>query len=310
MVHRLPPLNSLRLFEAAGRRSSFKLAAEELDITPSAVSHGVQSLEDWLGVPLFLRRSRGLALTEAGAGYLPAVQKALGLLASAGEPTPSGRARTRLRMSVTPTFAARQLLPRLTRFTASRPSLRIDLDTSYRTVEFPRDGFDVAIRLGKGSWPGLIAVPLLYEELVPVCSPSLLRTLIPPISLCDAPLIHLTSVAEDWNNWGRISGYGAIDCKRGLMVDTIQMTMDAAIQGLGVALGRRPIVDEELDAGALVAIGLPAALSEAAYWLVGSPETMDRPEIVQFRQWLQQEMAEFQEAPAGSRSRVAQPVSN
>ena len=220
MVHRLPPLNSLRLFEAAGRRSSFKSAAEELDITASAVSHGIQSLEDWLGVPLFVRSSRALGLTEAGASYLPAVQKALAMLASATDQVPSSRPRSRLAMSVTPTFAARLLLPRLTRFTATRPSLRIDLDTSYRTVEFPRDGFDVAIRLGKGEWPGLSAVPLLNEVLVPVCSPLLLQKLDPPASLCDAPLIHLTRVSEDWDSWARITGLGAIDCRRGLMVDT------------------------------------------------------------------------------------------
>ena len=206
MVHRLPPLNSLRLFEAAGRRSSFKSAAEELDITASAVSHGIQSLEDWLGVPLFVRSSRALGLTEAGASYLPAVQKALASLASGTDQVPSSRPRSRLAMSVTPTFAARLLLPRLTRFTATRPSLRIDLDTSYRTVEFPRDGFDVAIRLGKGEWPGLSAVPLLNEVLVPVCSPVLLQKLDRPTSLCDAPLIHLTRVSEDWDSWARITG--------------------------------------------------------------------------------------------------------
>jgi DNA-binding transcriptional LysR family regulator len=309
MVHRLPPLNSLRLFEVAGRRSSFKSAAEELDISASAVSHGIQSLEDWLGVPLFIRSSRALGLTDAGASYLPAVQKALALLASATDRVPSSRPRSRLAMSVTPTFASRILLPRLTRFTAGRPSLRIDLDTSYRTVEFPQDGFDIAIRLGKGSWPGVVAVPLLNETLVPVCSPALLQTRDLPISLCDAPLIHLTRVVEDWNTWARITGYGSIDCKRGLMVDSIQMTIDAAVQGLGIALGHRPIVDDELDSGALVTIGLPSARAEAGYWLVGLPETMGRPEIVEFRKWLQQEMAEFQQAPPTAQSNVARAAS-
>jgi LysR family transcriptional regulator, glycine cleavage system transcriptional activator len=309
MVHRLPPLNSLRLFEVAGRRSSFKLAAEELDITASAVSHGIQSLEDWLGVPLFVRSSRALGLTDAGASYLPAVQKALALLASATDQVPSSRPRSRLAMSVTPTFASRILLPRLTRFTSTRPSLRIDLDTSYRTVGFPQDGFDIAIRLGKGSWSGVAAVPLLNETLVPVCSPALLQARDLPISLCDAPLIHLTRVAEDWNTWARITGYGSIDCKRGLMVDSIQMTIDAAVQGLGIALGHRPIVDHELDTGALVTIGLPTARSEAGYWLVGLPETLGRPDIVEFRQWLRQELAEFQVAPPAEQSNVARAAS-
>ncbi len=295
MALRLPPLNSLRLFEAAGRHLSFKSAAEELDITSSAVSHGIQSLEDWLGVALFARTSRGLTLTDAGSDYLPAVRATLTLLASAVDQIPGKHPRSRLAMSVTPTFAARLLVPRLPRFTAMRPALGIDIDTSYRNVEFPRDGFDVAIRLGTGRWPGLAAVPLLTEILVPVCSPDLLNRTGAISSLCDAPLIHLTTVAEDWVTWARATSHGPIDCKRGLMVDTIQMSMDAAARGLGIALGRRPLVDEELAAGILVTIGMPSARAEAGYWLVGLPETMARPEIIEFRDWIQNEMSELEE---------------
>ena len=297
MAIRLPPLNSLRLFEAAGRHLSFRTAADELDVTSSAVSHGIQSLEDWLGTPLFVRTSRGLSLTDAGATYLPSVRNVLTVLASASEQIPARGRQSRLAISASPTFAGRLLLPRLSCFAKRHNSLNIDIDTSYHAVEFPRDGFDVAIRLGKGGWAGLAAVPLLTELLVPVCSPELLRKLGSAPALRDAPLIHLSSVSEDWITWARITGGSDIDCKRGLMVDTIQMAIDAAVEGLGIALGRRPLVDQELSAGTLVTIGMPAARAESGYWLVGLPETLARPDIVEFRQWLQHELSPFEDVP-------------
>ena len=287
---------------------SFKAAAVELDITSSAVSHGIQSLEDWLGTALFSRTNRGLSLTDAGEDYLPAVREVLTVLASASDQIPGKHARSRFAMSVTPTFAARLLLPRLARFTAKHPSLQIDIDTSYRTVEFPRDGFDIAIRLGSGSWPGLAAHHLLTEALVPVCSPELFQKLGPLTSLCDAPLIHVTTISEDWITWAKATGHGELDCKRGLMVDTIHMSMDAAVQGLGIALGRRPMVEQELNAGTLVTTGLPSARAERGYWLVGLPETLARPEIVQFREWLQRELADFDAMPLNKEWRAPLPA--
>jgi DNA-binding transcriptional LysR family regulator len=295
MAIRLPPLNSLRLFEAAGRHLSFRTAADELDVTSSAISHGIQSLEEWLGSPLFARTSRGLILTDAGATYLPTVRDVLTVLASAGEQVHAKHRKPRLTISASPTFAGRLLLPRLSCFAKKHNSLDIDIDTSYRLVEFPRDGFDVAIRLGKGNWAGLAAVPLLTEELVPVCSPELLQKLGSTLTLCSAPLIHLSSVSEDWITWARLTGRVDINCKRGIVVDTIQMSIDAAVEGLGIVLGRRPLVDQELSAGTLVTIGMPSARAEAGYWLVGLPETLARPDIAEFRRWLQHEMSPFED---------------
>jgi DNA-binding transcriptional LysR family regulator len=265
-------------------------------------------LEDWLGTTLFGRTNRGLSLTDAGASYLPAVRDVLTVLASASEQIPGKHARPHLAMSVTPTFAARLLLPRLARFTAKHQSLQIDIDTSYRTVEFPRDGFDIAIRLGNGAWPGLSAAPLLTEVLVPVCSPELFQRIRPGTSLCDAPLIHVTTITEDWITWARATAHGDIDCKRGLMVDTIHMSMDAAVQGLGIALGRRPMVEQELNAGTLVTAGLPSARAERGYWMVGLPETMTRPEIMQFREWLQSELADFEAMALDKQWRASLPT--
>lgn len=295
MAFRLPPLNTLRFFEAAGRRLSFKLAAEELDVTPSAVSHGVQSLEDWLGVALFARTSRGLHLTDAGRDYLPSVREALTVLANAGDRVPGRPARTSLTISVAPTFGARMLLPRLPAFRAANPDVSVQIDTSHRQVEFPRDGVDVAIRRGRRTAGDLAAFPLFHEELVPVCSPELLQRLGPMASLCDAPLIRVTSVSEDWTEWAQAAGRGEIDCERALLVDTIQMAFDAAVQGLGVALGRLPLALPELESGRLVRFCGPTVRAENGYWLVASPDAMTRPEIVAFKDWITAETARFRE---------------
>jgi LysR family transcriptional regulator, glycine cleavage system transcriptional activator len=293
MGYRLPPLNNLRHFEAAGRHLSFKHAARELEMTPSAVSHGIQTLEEWLGVQLFARTRRSLKLTDAGKEYLPSVQNALSLLAGASERVPSTTPRSILSISVAPTFAARLLLPRLARFRELNPAIRVHIDTDRRQIEFPRDGRDLAIRLGHRPPFELGSVRLLSERLVPVCSPKLLEALGFPRALCDAPLIHVTSVSCDWETWASLANQEPINCQRGLLVDTIQMAVDAAVAGLGVAVGRRPIIDEELSDGRLVPFCGPTVIAPTSYWLVGLPQTMDRPEISSFRDWVSNEMRQL-----------------
>lgn len=308
MAPRLPPLNSLRLFEAAGRHLSFKEAAQELQITRSAVSHGIQSLEDWLGVALFARSGRGLALTPAGAEYLTAVRETLTILAAAGDSVPGRAARRSLAISVAPTFGARVLLPIIHRFRKLNTGIEVRIDTSHHLAEFPRDGVDLAIRLGHGVWPKLAAVRLLAEELVPVCAPKLLAKLGPSPDLSAAPLIHLTTVSQDWDAWAKAAGRSLADCRGALMVDTIHMVIDAAVQGLGIALGRRPIIDSELENGSLVRFCGPSVVSATNYWLVGTPEAMSQPNIIAFRDWLLAEMSEWTEkiGSSGSVEKVEQ----
>lgn len=295
MALRLPPLSTLRLFEAAGRLQSFKLASVELAVTPSAVSKGVQSLEEWLGVPLFVRGAKRLTLTEAGEAYLPSIRQALAILAAASERVPGRPARRSLALSVAPAFGSRLLLPRLAGFRRLHADISIAIDTNHRQVDFPNDGVDLAIRMGTGNWPDLEATRLLSEELVPVCSPDFLRSLgkIADLGarLRAAPLIHLTSTSDDWAAWLRDSGLGIVDAKRSLMVDTIDMAIDAACRGLGIAIGRLPFARPELDTGKLVAFCDPVVVAKTGYWLVGLPDTMKRPEVVAFRRWL---LSEFQ----------------
>lgn len=290
MAMRLPPLNMLRIFEAAARHLSFRQAAEELCVTPSAVSHGIQGLEDWLGTPLFERGRRGLSLTDAGKAYYPGIRDALHMILVATERVPGRRASKQIRLSVTPTFAARVLLPRLARFSEAHPGVQVLIDTAHRQVDFPRDGVDVAIRLGTGHWQGLAAEHLMTEQLLPVSTPELRKRYRQVTDLRELPLIHVTSVTQDWQAWSDAVGAGPVDANRGLKVDTIQMAMDAAVRGLGVALGRRPLADPELEAGILVPFQDRPAVSQTAYWLVGLPDAMLRGDVRAFRSWLLEEL--------------------
>lgn len=296
---RLPPLNALRIFEAAARRLSFKLAAEELCVTPSAVSHAIQGLEDWLGTPLFERNRRGLCLTEAGKDYYPAVRDALHLIAVATDRVPGRRTSKQIRLSVSPTFASRVIMPRLAEFRELHPDISVLIGTAHRQVELSRNDMDLAIRLGTGNWPGLEAEHLLTERLVPVCSPEIREQYSGVTDLSDLPLIHVTSVTQDWQAWADATGAGSIDRGRGLKVDTIQMAIDAAVRGLGIALGRRPIIDQELEAGVLVPFSEREIVSRTGYWLVGLPETMLRSEIRAFRDWLVNDLNKLPSPTAG-----------
>ena len=304
MAYRLPPLNTLRLFEAAGRQLSFKAAAEELHLTPSAVSHGIQTLEDWLGVELFLRGNRSLTLTPAGQAYLPRVRDALHALALATESVPGRKPSGRLAVSTTPTFALRWLIPRLPAFRDLHPTITVDLDTAHRVMEFPRDGIDVGIRLGRGPWPGLAALKLLDEDLVPVAAPALAARIAAPADLATVPLLYVASVTEDWTTWAEAAGLNAATLGeglgRGLRFDTIHMAVDAAVRGLGVAIGRRPTVDPELESGRLVEVAAPRLRARAGWWMVTARDSLRRPEVAAFRAWMRAEFGHGRSGVADS----------
>ena len=290
----LPPLKTLRIFEAAGTRLSFKLAAEELHLTPSAISHGVRTLEEWLGAELFHRSPRGLELTAAGEAYLPEVTAALRLLRNATERVPGRKSNGSLSVSVAPTFAVRWLMPRLAKFTRLHPDLAITIDTSRHHVELPLENVDLAIRMAAQARAESTWIELMREELMPVCSPALLTKVdkgSPSDLIRQAPLIHVTTVSQDWAAWLEAAALSAPDMQKAVRVDTIQMAIEAAVEGLGVALGRRPLVDNELATGALVAAHPTSVQGATSYWLVGRPETFQRPAARQFRTWILRELA-------------------
>lgn len=288
MAYRLPPLKSLRLFEAAGRHASFKKAAAELGLTPSAVSHGIQGLEDWLGAPLFARDGNVLTLTEAGRGYLPPIRAALEIVAKASDAVPGRRANGRLSVSSAPFFGVRWLAPHLGKFAAAHPDVEITLDTEQRTVEFPRDGIDVAIRLGRGDWPDLVATPLFDEWLVPVAAPAIAAEIRGFADLDRFAAIHVVTARDDWASWRALADAPppSPEAPPARRLDTIAPAMEAAAAGAGIAIGRLPLVRADLDSGRLVAVLGPPRKGASGYWLVSMRETMARPEVASFRAWI------------------------
>ncbi|MEE3623029.1 transcriptional regulator GcvA [Nitrospirillum sp. BR 11752] len=304
MPYRLPPLNTLRPFEAAGRHLSFKRAAEELNLTPSAVSHALQTLEQWLGSPLFVRQHRSLALTAAGQALLPEVRAMLDRLASVTAALPGTTPAGSLTVSVAPTFGLRWLVPRLPHFRDKHPDIALVLDTSHRPADLPRDGVDVAIRMRQDDWrpeegTNLHASRLVDESLVPVCAPSLATRLHSVADLAAHALLHVDSVAEEWGAWATLRGAVLPSTKAGIHFDTVHMALDAAASGLGVAMGRLPIVEGDLAAGRLVTVLGPPQAIRTSYWLVTSRMGRNRPEVAAFRAWLKAELSA--PTPAGQR---------
>jgi DNA-binding transcriptional LysR family regulator len=299
MGFKLPPLSGVRVFEAAARHGSFKNAAEELNITASAVSHAVQNLEDWLGVELFRRGGGKLELTEPGAAYAAAVGKAIKAIADATSRLPGRRAQGRLTVSSAPGFAARWLMPRLSRFTDRHPGIAVDIQTSLDPVDLPKEGIDAALRLA----PATRSLPhwtrLLDERLVPVCSPAL-RKKYGKLSgrqlVATADLIHMTAISGDWAEWFRLAGIEQpATIRGGLRVDTVHMALDAASRGFGVALGRAPLCDPEIEAGKLVRVFDEDVQSGLSYWLVTMDADFQSQDVKAFRQWLLHELG----GPAG-----------
>ena len=286
MQRRLPPLNSLRAFESAARLLSFTKAADELAVTQSAVSHQVKTLEDWAGLPLFRRDGRAVALTEAAAKFLPAVTQALDQLALAGRKLQAvDPGQGWLTVAVMPSFAGKWLVPRLADFRAKHPNIDVWLATfEAQSGELGPD-IDMAIRYGREEWPGLTTIKFLEEELFPVCAPSVAAKLKDPAHLAGTTLLH-DELREDWAMWLRTAGVMTVDATRGPGFDDSGLLIQAAIEGLGVALGRSVLVKGDLDAGRLIrpfATSLPGG---GAYSLVYPPDLETAPKIKAFREWL------------------------
>lgn len=295
MPARLPPLPLLRLFEAAGRRQSFKLAAEELGVTASAVSHGVKTLELWLGVVLFNRGPGSVSLTAPGKEFLAYVSKGLCTIAVGTRTVLARRQDPEVRVSCAPTFASRLLMPALEQFRKRHPTIVLALDTAHEYVA-PGDEVDVGIRMARRPAPGLAPKRLLAEWLVPVCSPAYLDSHADSHGRVDfsrATLLHVGTVSEDWSSWFRAAGLHRPEPNMGLQFDEIQLAFAAAAAGLGVAIGRRPLVDAELQARILVPAHDFAVASATSYWLVSSPEAEKRPAVAAFSTWILNRMKEL-----------------
>ncbi len=297
MARDLPSLNALQAFEAAGRHLSLTKAASELHVTPAAVSHQVKGLEDYLGVKLFRRVGNSLLLADAGQACLPGLSEGFNRLADAIERLKEHDARGPLLVSVAPAFASKWLVPRLERFDAAYPDIDVRISASLEVVDFDREGFDAAIRLGRGSYPGLDVHELFAESVVPMCGPDLIEGPHPlrmPVDLRHHVLLHDDSLrfdraAPDWPMWLKSAGVEDVDASRGPHFSHPDHAMQAAMDGAGVVLGWRALAAADLAAGRLVTPFDLILPMELAFFFVCPHVAAKRPKIVAFREWLLEE---------------------
>ncbi|MEM7222133.1 MAG: transcriptional regulator GcvA [Pseudomonadota bacterium] len=299
MARPLPPLNALRAFESAARHLSFTKAAAELNVTPAAVSHQVKSLEELLEVPLFRRLTRALRLTDAGQAALPALSQGFDKLAQGVEQMRAHCESGVLTVSVSPSFGAKWLVPRLENFRLRHPDIEIRIDGTDRLVDLARDEADVAVRYGAGGYPGVRVDCLFSQVNTPVCSPALLEGPHPlrrPADLKHHTLLHVDwkeaeEYAPSWRMWLLAAGLHDIDPTRGPRFTMENMAVQAALDGHGVALIGDILVADDLAAGRLVrpfdpALSTPVKFS---YYLVSAKDSAEQPKVAAFRQWLIEE---------------------
>ena len=286
MRRTLPPLETFRFFEAAARHLNFTQAAKELHVTHGAVSQRIKSLEAHLGTPLFRRSGRGLLLTDDGRQLLERVQAAISEIAEGVEAIrPPNRDRT-LTISTPPCFAAYWLLPRLADFNEQHPNMQVDIRATLSLTDFPRDGVDMAVRFGPGTWAGLRAIKLYDEELVPVCSPTFRGGQLPrvPADLLKVPLLH--DDRQPWSIWFEAVGLSYRDTGRGARYSEANLLLPAAIAGLGVALARASLVETDLASGRLVRLFSRSVPTRYSYYIVYPPGSENTGKIQAFQQWL------------------------
>jgi len=297
MTRRIYPLNSLRAFEASARHLSFVKAAEELYVTPAAISHQVKRLEEYLGVQLFRRLPRGLLLAETGQVLLSELREVFLRLDKAMERVLESDSRGALTISVAPMFAVKWLVPRLQRFDALHPDIDVRMSSSLGVIDFQRDAFDAAVRLGRGQYPGLESVQLFDESVTPICSPRLLEgplELQSPDDLRRHVLLHDDSMAFDpaapnWDRWLEAAGVRQVDTSRGPHFSQPDHALQAAIDGAGVVLGWRYLAADDIAHGRLIvpfSLLLPLG---SAFYLVYPKAYTDRQKVMVFRDWLIEE---------------------
>ncbi|MEM9170734.1 MAG: transcriptional regulator GcvA [Pseudomonadota bacterium] len=289
-----PPLNALRVFEAAARHLSFTKAAEELNVTPGAVSQQIKALEAYAGAPLFRREKRALLLTDAAQASLPVLRDAFDRIGEAAKVLTARRDALRLKVSVAPSLAAKWLVPRLDAFHAAAPEYDVWLSADMDVVDFAVDDVDLAIRYGSGDYPGLAVERLMSETIVPVCSPALLdgpHGLRRPADLARQALLHDASPDKDdsipnWSMWLKAAGVDGVDGRRGLKFNQSSLVIEAAVAGKGVALAKAALALADLEAGRLIVPFDLTTPSSFAYYVVHPPAKARAPAVCAFKDWL------------------------
>lgn len=285
MVRQFLPLNGLRAFEASARHLSFTRAAIELCVTQAAVSQQVKGLEKRLGVSLFQRLPRGLKITAEGEALLPTVTSSFDQMATTLDRIEAGQVRELLFLGVVGTFAVGWLLPRLKAFQKQHPFIDVRVSTNNNRVDMAAEGLDFAIRFGQGSWHGTDAFRLFEAPLSPLCTPKLAETLKTPADLMEATLLR-SYRADEWSNWfAAASVTPAAQVNAGIVFDTSLGMMEAALQGLGVALAPPSMFSRHLASGAIIQ-PFPVTISLGSYWLTRLQSKPPTPTMQAFSDWM------------------------
>ena len=287
---RIPSFNSLRTFEAAARLLSFNLAAEELNVTPSAVSHQIRQLESVLDITLFRRLDKQIVLTPEGQRYYPQVHIGIRQLIEATQQLQKHCARDVLRLSVAPIFATRWLMPRMARFQAQVPQCEVSIQATTTITDFKIDEVDIAIRYGSGEWPGLHAIELLKETLCPVCSPEFIPKLKSKGQQNAIPLITISVRPDDWQQWLEYSHMEDLQIQEGPVFESISQTVEAAITGAGLTIVDPILITRELETGQLVIPFDIRCPSNKSYYLVYPHSDKNREIVQQFEKWIRKEI--------------------
>ncbi len=293
---RLPPLVALRTFEVVARHLSLIRAADELCVTPAAVSHQLRTLEAHLGMALFRRSGRNIVLSEAGQACLPGIRDGFERLGDAIAQLETLGEGGVLTVSVAPSFAVKWLVPRLDRFQQRHPSIDVRVAASNQLANFTSDNVDLAIRYGSGRYPELKVERLLQEAIFPVCSPELAQrlTLKAPRDLAAVTLLHDDSPDEDqscptWQMWLRAAGAHDVDAIRGPRFTQSSLVLEAALHGRGVALAKATLAASDLQAGRLVRLFDDTTPLDFAYYVVGPARKLALPKVAAFVEWLRTE---------------------
>ena len=297
MSNRLPPLNALRAFEASARQLSFTRAAEELFVTQAAISHQIKSLEDFLGIKLFMRKNRALLLSEEGQAYYLDIKEVFSTINDATERLLARGAKGAITVSLQPSFAIQWLVPRLNAFNLLHP----DIDVRIKAVDQPESSLtedvDVAIYYGRGHWADIHAEQLQKEYLIPVCSPLLLQGKKPldkVEDLINHTLLHDTS-RRDWKRWFKQVNVKATNVNHGPIFSHSAMVVQAAMHGQGVALAHSFLAKPDIDAGRLICPFEDVLESKNAYYVVCRDRQVDLGKIAAFREWVLDTVAQDQE---------------
>lgn len=289
-LRRLPNLAALRAFEAAARHQNFSRAAEDIHVTHGAISHQIRALEEELGIALFVRHGKRIAITPDGERFAETLRRALGDIAAAAAELRAEGKQKRLTVTALPSFAARWLSPRLGRFIERYPDLEVMLQSSGHLTDFVRESVDIGIRFGGGNYPGLAVEKLLDDFYYPVVSPRFNGGNLPktPREMVKHPLLRCEG--EPWTPWFRAAGLDLLEPTGGLVFQDSSMLVRAAAEGHGIALARHAIAMTELASGELVRLFDITIPCPDSYFFVCPPQSLDKPQVQAFRSWLLKEL--------------------